>query len=109
MPLSLAPSSHLSRKHVFRAELAPISQLRKLLRREHVLELCSGFAGLGRVRLIGDDRERLALGGGQLANLFERKGERLDCADDDLLASSKRLRQLTTLALTLALDSRNDA
>ena len=60
--------------------------------------------GLRAVRLVGDDGEALALRGRQLAHRFQRKGEGLDRADDDLLVAGQRLRQFAALAAAFALD-----
>ena len=85
-------------KHVFGADLAAVRQVGDLFRRKHLLEFCCSLASLRGMRLIGDDGKRLAFGGRQLADLFEREGKCLDGADDDLLARCQRLRKLSAFA-----------
>jgi hypothetical protein len=68
-----------------------------------------GVAGLRAVGLVGDDGEAFALGGGQLAHLFDGEGEGLDGADDDLLVARQRLGQLAALAAFLLGDVRHHA
>ena len=50
------------------------------------LQLRRRLAGLGRMRLVGNHGEALALRRRQLAHGLEREGERLNGADDDLLS-----------------------
>ena len=100
----LGPRRHLRGEDVFRADFAAVVQFLQLLGREHRLQLRRRLAGLGAVRLVGDHGEALALRGGQLAHGFQREGERLDRADDDLLVAGKRLGQLAALAAVVALD-----
>ena len=47
---------------------------------------------------------RLAFGGRQLADFFERERKCLDRANDDLLARSERLRELPAFARALRFD-----
>ena len=56
------------------------------------LSLAAASPVCERVRLVGDDREALALRRGQFLHRLQREGEGLDGADDDLLAARQRLR-----------------
>src|SRR5579863_2287050 len=95
--LVASTSRHLGREHVLSTDLAAVPQFGQLLGRQHLLELCSRFACLRRMRLIGNHREPLSLGCRQLAYLLQCKREGLNGADDDFLTSYKRLCKLTTL------------
>ena len=81
----------------------------QFVRRQHRLELRRRLAGLRRMRFVGDDREPLALRRGLFVDRFEREGERLDRANDDLLALRQRGGELTALAAAVALDGDDDA
>src|SRR6266404_4180002 len=100
---------HLGRQQVFGADLATILQLGKLLGGQHLLELRGGLAGLRGMCLVRDHREPLALGRRELAYLFEREGEGLNGADNDLFARRERLGELSALARTFRFDGGNDA
>ena len=76
---------------------------------QHRLQLGGRLAGLRAMRLVGDHREALALRRGQLAHRFEREGERLDRADDDLLAAGSAVGSSPLLLRALALDRRDHA
>ena len=89
MPPSSARAGHLRRQDVFGADFAAVAQFLHFLGGQHGLQLGRRLAGLRAVRLVGDHREALALGGGQLAHGFEGKGKCLDRADDDLLAFAR--------------------
>ena len=59
--------------------------------------------------LVRDHGEPFALRRRERPHLLHREGERLDRADDDLLALGERRRQLPALARALVLDRRDDA
>jgi hypothetical protein len=61
------------------------------------------------VRLVGDDGEALALGGGQLADGVDGKRKGLDGADDDLLVARQCLGQLAAFAAFLLGNIRHHA
>ena len=93
------PGAHLGRQQGFDINLAAIGQIGHLSSGEHLLELVGCGAGLGAVGLIGDHREALAAGGGELLHLLDQGREGLDRANHDLLVTREGRRQL------LALDS----
>jgi hypothetical protein len=71
----------------------PSSSSFKLLGGQHLLQLGRRLAGLGAVRLVGDHREALALGGASFHDRLQGEGEGLDGADHDLLAAGQGLGQ----------------
>ena len=61
------------------------------------------------MRLIGDHGKALALCGGELAHLVQRKRKRLDGADHDLFATGQGFGQLFAFAGTVPTDDRHHA
>ena len=103
----IRPSRHLRRENILRAHLSTVAQLGEFLRRKHRLQLGRSLARLRAVRFVGDHCEAFSLRCCQLAHRFQRKRERLDRADHDLLRAIQRGRQLRALAPVVALDRRH--
>jgi hypothetical protein len=107
MPPAVGAGRHLGRQQVLGVDLPAVRQLGQFRRRQHRLELGRRLAGLGAVGLVGDHREALALGGGQLLGDLHQRREGLDGADHDLLAAVQGLGQFPALAGAFALDHRH--
>ena len=97
-------STHLGRQQGFDVELAAIGQIGYLRSGENLFELVGRGAGLGAVGLIGDHREALAAGGGELLHLLDQGREGLDRADHDLLVAGEGSGQLLALDALLGGD-----
>ena len=88
---------HVGGEQVVDRHLAAIGQVGQVGSGEHLAQLEGGVAGLGAVGLIGDHREALAAGGGELLHFFDEGREGLDGADHDFLVAGEGRGQLLAL------------
>ena len=95
---------HVGGEQVVDRHLAAISQVGQFGGGEHLAQFEGGVAGLRAVGLIGDHREALAAGGGELLHFFDEGREGLDGADHDLLVARECCGQLLALDALLGGD-----